>query len=156
MGTQGSVHTGGESVSEGGALLCPGATGTGSEGGGLKHGAGRHEVLAVPESRTSTTASARSRQRTVHTAKQNRPWQPGWLPGGRDALVPEKLVQVRADASGRETAYDVCTCVTGQPCLQSGATRREAPAEIPHSPSGVPRHLPKRPRRAESITFQYN
>lgn len=44
--------------------------------------------------------------------------------------------------------------VTRQACLQSGATHREHPGEIPHSPSGVPRHLPKRPRRVESITFQ--
>lgn len=129
----------------------PGATGSG--GGGLKH---RCRTPQGPSCGEQDQYNGLGPVQMAHSVQ-----------GKAESPVATKMAARRPrHFSSRETGSSQSGCiwqgdtptmsarVTRQACLQSGATHREHPGEIPHSPSGVPRHLPKRPRRVESITFQ--
>ena len=125
--------------------------------------------LRYVESRTNKVALVCSRQYKIYKTKWSHSCQPGWLSVSHDPLVQERNYlsqskhiwqgdtaahRVRADMSEKDTHLKHLHLWSAQPCLQSGTTHRQAPGQMPHLASGVPRHLSERLRRVQDATFK--
>ena len=121
------------------------------------------------DSRTNKMALVWSREHNVYKTKWSHSCQLKWLSVNHYTLVQEEnhlsqskhiwqgdtaAHRVRADMSEKDTHLKHLHLWSDQPCLQSGTAHRQAPGQMPHLASGVPRHLSERLRRVQDATFK--